>query len=217
MRKLLYLFLFICNQCFGQTYLSTGIYGSADKYDFRHEPGNRPETSEMPLASSLGIQIGLTHNRIVFKTGIAVSQKNFSVNYNYTFLDPDDPAIPMSTDLKSTYLDIPITFSYSFLKNEKLNIGVGTGVYLSFRQKTTETTHYGANRNVESMKYQGLTRDNMISIPILAPIDLIISKRFILNATPAFRYYTNPYNTGISTLNSVQVSLQLGVNYRFEL
>jgi hypothetical protein len=80
---------------------------------------------------------------IYFSLGIGYATKNFTLSYNYQVLDPSDPfPIPDRTKLRATYVEVPITVGYVFLKRRKFDVCGAAGFYPSVLVSKAESTSY---------------------------------------------------------------------------
>jgi hypothetical protein len=151
MKKSIILTLFVLQTIYliGQNKnISIGLVGSFEysNYNFKETiyNTNYDYQSIIEYSAGLGFQYYI-HEKIFVGSGLAYFTKGYEVKYNYVMMSPNDPAVPKQSELKVSYLSIPIKIGYQFLKFGNLKFNPSIGLNIGLQMNDIETTTYEDN------------------------------------------------------------------------
>lgn len=102
--------------------------------------------------------------RIYISLGLGYSTKDFSLEYNYMVLDPDDPfPIPDKTLVELRYLEIPLTIGYDIYSRRQYSLWVATAFFPSFLVDEDENTAYKNQSNQNTDYFLSANRSTFYS------------------------------------------------------
>ena len=176
--------------------LSVGVTGSTDFYNMDFLPVEAsPGTFDTDLNYSIGASARYRFNEnLGLNLKIVYATRDFTLNHNYRFIEPNDPLffeLPRRTSVNLSYLDLPVSVNYVFLKKNNFDIffsaGVAPGVLLSDDESTVfEDNH--------KEKTEDLTNDLnafLVSSTLGAGIKYHLTDKLAIILEPQYRYFFN--------------------------
>jgi hypothetical protein len=221
MKKIILIFsiLLLSNVLLGQeNKISIGLLGSLDKYEFDFKPiiGFDHEYEINPAYSfGLTVQYNVTE-RIISKGGFQYSEKGYKLNYAYNFMDPGDPFIPRSTNLKVRYLSIPLFLGYYFKNREIIKLSSSIGIVSDFLINNNEKSVFEDDTERESEFLNRNLNQFLLSSQVNIGIEYHLEKKLIFIIEPYLRYGLNAVDDDIMESNSISYGGIISVNYKLK-
>jgi len=199
--------------------LSIGIIGSPDYYNYQFK--SIPSFDhEYKTQTNYSLGLSMNYNfseKFSFKTGLLFSTKGYILNYSWVTAEPNDPLIPQESNIKLSYLGIPLLVSYDFLHLDKLSLFASTGIVTSFliKEKEISTMGDGTEKETEFSK----TSFNQNFSTALFAIDFEIglkcnlSERLFISIAPYLRYGLNKISDEVLESNPMAYGARFGVHF----
>jgi hypothetical protein len=144
---------------------------------------------EFSLGSQFDIPI---HNRLGIRTAISYSKKGYKLVYVWTTPDggngTDDAAIPMETQFKLKYIDIPLSVYYHIINKDRYKFGPSIGIINSINIANSEVSIMG-NGNKKNTSYRTFRSTSYLYGARLGLINNIdLNKKIFLSLEPYLIY-----------------------------
>ncbi|HLO61289.1 MAG TPA: outer membrane beta-barrel protein [Bacteroidales bacterium] len=177
------LFLVFLNLYAQDHKISIGINGSLGGNKYFKETGFDYEYKTR-LTTSLGIDFHYQFNHLFLGSGLGYGTQGYQLKYNYLIEDPGDPAIPRQSDLKVSYISIPVRFGIQLIHKNRLMFYPSVGLDLTIQTKCEENTVFEDNSEHKSK----FLIQNLHQSQVIAQLDLgtgyQLSERCIIRVTP---------------------------------
>ena len=203
--------------------LSIGLGGSLDKRlnDYTEFPlsGFNHQFSDIS-EFSFGLQIDYQINdKIGLRSGISYSRKGYKLVYEWLTLDGSnrtgDPAIPLESEFRLAYLDIPVSFYYQVVKTKRYTLSPSIGIMNSVHIGDSEISEMGDGTTKETTfnsfdtnPYLSGTRLGLIS-------NLNLSDNIFLSLEPYAMYNFSKLNDTDIENSTFTFGGYLSLNYAF--
>lgn len=200
-----------------ETKLSTGVLGSWDSYDFDFQETGTNNAFEATTAFSFGViaQYHITE-RIAPRMGVFYTQKGYSLDYDFQFINPGDPSIPRTSELSVRYIGIPLLFTYYLIPESAFRLSSSAGVVPEFLVGDEEVLEFEDGSERESL----LLNQNLTSVLFSAQwnigVEYHFAKRFFLAAEPYARYGFNTIDPDVVGSNTLSYGAILSFNYKWK-
>jgi hypothetical protein len=182
-------------------------------------------SSNRPLSVSKNYAVATQIEELATENGLGVvkltgsDNNEFSQMYSNSFNSADNSFTPATTsstvtpELQMTleYIEIPFSARY-FLTSQKLfRLSLSTGLSANFLVGNTTSTNIsnqtGEVSGIESVSY---------STRLGFGIDVPLSRNFIINLEPMFKYFITPVNNATSVeYRPYSMGFNTGISYRF--
>jgi len=182
-------------------------------------------SNDRPLSVSKNYAVATQIEELATENGLGVvklsetANSEFTQMYSSSFNSTDNSFTPNNTsstvtpELQMTleYIEIPFSARY-FLTSQKLfRLSLSTGLSANFLVGNTTTTNIsnqtGEVSGIESVSY---------STRLGLGIDVPLSRNFIINLEPMFKYFITPVNSTTSVeYRPYSMGFNTGISYRF--
>ena len=196
--------------------ISLGISGSLDFYKYQfNDILDNSHSYKNRINYSTGLTLNYNFNeKFAVKTGLLLSTKGYILDYNWILIDPSDPAIPSESNMKLSYLDIPLWVSYNYLKIGKLTLLASTGVVTSLliNEKEVSTMGDGSIKETDFAKKLLLQKLNstLLAIEIELGLKYNINDKIFISLEPYFRHGLNKISDDVLKSNPNSYGANLG-------
>jgi hypothetical protein len=165
--------------------LSIGLTGSigVNNYYFKGTGFNYEYNSKIGYSYGLGFHYFIG-DKIFIISGLEHFTQGYQINYNYTFMDPGDPAIPRHSDLSVSYLTIPIMIGFQSNDISRIRFNPSVGINLSFQVNENERTIYEDNSEKESELLSQNLNHAQVMLKMNFGIEYHLSNRFKIMLDP---------------------------------
>lgn len=207
--KHLVLLLFLPISLIGQRDLNIGITGSSGMC-FLSEKSNYSAKYTWDANYNAGVDFSFSlSKRSDGSIGLYFSKMGYKVDYNFTFIQPDDPAIPRNSDISATYLDIPVKFNFSFIKSRKWESYLSFGLIYTRLIDSDDVTVYEDN----SVRNSDYLNDFTWIAGVGLGVKYNLNKKISLKLEPQFRKYKDPLDD-LMYEKPWAINANLGVVYK---
>lgn len=221
MKRLITLLIILTSQvAFAQSKkLSIELIASPDYYISKYEIANA-DFPDQEYVSKLNFSAGVKTNyqfnpRLATGFGINYSQKDYQLVYHYHFIDENDPFIEKKTDFSLSYLEIPISIRYLFIKGNKFSFFASTGIMPGILLNKSQTTTFEDehSQTIELIK----NNPNKLLLASTLSIGAIyrLTPKLGIVLEPEYRFYFQQIDNSAFTSNPMQLSLKLGAIFNF--
>ena len=188
--------LFIGTAYGQESRLSVGITGSPDFYNFDFQP---PEFSNFTFDTDINLSLGASaryelSDNFLLNLKILYSTRDFALDYNFRLTSPNDPLLPevrRRTSVDLSYLDIPISVNYAFLKRSNFDLFFSAGFAPGFLVADDETLIYEDGRREKANDLTFNLNSFIISGFLGAGIRYHVIDRLAIVLEPQYRHFFN--------------------------
>lgn len=168
-----------------------GASGSINSVILKPHPGYNHAYSNDQIGINTGIDFGVRlSKRIELSGGLYYFGFGYSVDYDWIFLQPNDPSIPRSSKAELIYYEFPVTFSYHILANKKIAMYSNIGFTFS-RLNSSEGSIIYQDYSTSELYFQN---SNIFSSQIGLGLQLNLSDDTWLKFEPQYRMFTNGFD-----------------------
>jgi hypothetical protein len=195
---------------------SIGPMGSADLYSvsFNKPPAFPPFRYQIKSGFSYGVSVSyaVTEN-FGLRGGFARAHRRYGIKYDWVYIQPNDPYIPEERTMNTVHNEFSAGAEYYLVKKEKMLLFVSASYCMGNLGREQEITEYSSGRKEKTVLLGTQPERWVNSFPFTAGIKLNMSKHFQLQAEPYFRYFTGPFEKGVTTSRPVQYGLSVSLGY----
>ncbi|MCK4661614.1 MAG: PorT family protein [Bacteroidales bacterium] len=197
--------------------ISTGLASSVDYYnmfDFKSIVGfnHKYETNS---AYSIGLRFQYNINeKLSLRSGLLYSEKGYKKNYNYIFMDAGDPLIPKESNLKISYLNVPLIIGYYLINKGNIKFSSSTGIISEFLISNTEISVFEDNSERNSEFLNQNLNGILLSAQVNVGLEYHMGKNLFFTIEPYVRYGINKIDDVIMNSNPISYGGILSVNYK---
>jgi len=197
--------------------MSFGLAGSVDKYNFDFQPFagiNQKQTNDLSYSFGLRFQYGL-NDKMLLRSGVFYSEKGYKTDYLWgPLVDPGDPYLPVESNLKLYYLNVPIMIGYNIINKAKFKLAPSTGIISEFLIGNTETSVFGDN----SERASAFLNENLSAVLLSVQANIAFEYHFARNAfltfEPYMRYGFNKIDGRVMSSKPMSYGVSLSINYK---
>ena len=199
--------------------LSIGIIGSPDfyNYQFKSIPGF---DHEYKTKTNYSLGLSMNYNfaeKISVKTGLLFSTKGYILDYSWGNIEPNDPLIPLESNINVSYIDIPVLVSYDFVHQDKLSLFASTGIVTSFLIKEKEISKMGDGSEKETeFSKTGLNQKfnkTIFAIDLELGLKYNLSEKLFISIAPYLRYGLNKISDEVLESNPMSYGASFGFHF----
>jgi|GEM_PF-1751937 len=150
------------------------------------------------------------NDRLTLSTGAFLSEIAYDVDYDFTFIDPNDPLIPREGRIRALYTDIPIELSYDIISGEHFSVYTAVGGIASVLVHSGDSTTF-ENDQIRDSEY---LESFLMSLKAGAGVRYKINEQFAVRIEPQFRYFLK-YIDLMMSYHPTATDLNFGVDFRF--
>lgn len=197
--------------------LAIGIIGSPDLYYYDIKPvygENHKLTSKFNYSIGFRFQYDFS-KKILINSGFFYSTKGYIMDWEFIVSDPGDPMLPVETNLKVKYLDIPINIGYRLFNNEKIKILSSGGPIFGLLIDNKETSIFGDNSEIDSRLLNKNLNQAIFSINFNFGLEYYFHNNLFLSIVPFFTYGLNKMDENFMNSNQFCIGTNIGFYYRF--
>ena len=208
------LFLISATLVFAQgSKFSLGVTGSADFYFIDLSPDSRVEegvnysvgaSAQYRFNSNLGLNFGLRY-----------APRDFVVDYNFRFVNPNDPFLPKESSIDLLYLDIPVSINYLFYSKMPYDFFFSVGLVPGILLSEGESVQYGDGRRVDNPGLNDNLNSFWLSGTLGAGVKYRLQDKLAVVLEPQYRIYFNSLGLFTEQRNPQLFSVSLGTEIRF--
>ncbi len=189
--------------------VSIGVIGAPIFYSLL-EPNYSSITYNKKYNYKVGIDANLNFGKFCnFNTGIFYTAFKYNTNYNYKFIDPNDPFIPRMSENSSGYISMPLVYHFIFINSKKLNIYTNTGLIATILLHSKGSTTYEDNSTREN---KGIQRKILAGFQASIGLQYLLSERIGINLEPQIILYNRSFDSFSYSRNRI-ANINLGVSY----
>ena len=196
---------------------SLGLVGSYDKYSAQPITSfGESNNYETTLAFGLGLNFQYNFNEKLFlRSGLHYAKKGYKVDYNFTFIDANDPFIPKESNLKIHGIGIPVIMGYYLKNGTKFKVSSSIGFINEIVIKIAETSTYEDNSTRDSKNLSNELPKFFLSTQFNIGVEYHINEKIYFNIEPYFRYGFNKIGDNLMEFNPISYGGLIGLNYKF--
>lgn len=218
--RLLLLLLLLSGACLGQTRkFAVQVMASPDTYRGRYGTMH-PDIAGFPYSARVGFSAGVqawypATKQVSLGAGLLYSRKDYQLTYEYRVIDRGDPNLPVRSNLRPAYLELPLAVRYALATSSTWAVHASTGITGSFLVHSAAKTTYDDGHSAVA-KPEGEPFNAVLwSLPVGLGVTYYVSPRLGLVLEPQCRYYLNKIDANAFQTNPVQLSLRVGTMVHF--
>ena len=199
-----------------------GVMGSFDVYSVKYKPtpsgiyDNVVYDFKNSCSTGFRLEVQLT-KMLTFRSGIAYSQKGYTIDYNFNFPQPEDPNVPRRTTFKVHSLNFPFLLGLEVWDKKKFKVIPAIGVVISRVIKESEVTIYedDSERKSELTEpFLPTLSTSQFSGQVNLGLSYDFNDRMFLLFEPFFNYGFSGLNPAIEDGNPILYGGILSLNYK---
>ena len=200
--------------------LSLGVTGSTDFYNFDFRRiGEYFETFDTDLNASFGVSARYRlRDNLGLNLKILYATRDFTVDHNFRFIDPNDPGfseLPRRTSVELAYLDLPIAINYTWLKKNNVDVFFSAGIAPGFLLSDDESTVFENNDRRNTTSFTTGLNTFLIGGFLGAGIQYHLMDRLSIVLEPQYRYFFNRISDEIEDSPPQLFSIAVGAEIKF--
>lgn len=161
-------------------------------FGFNHEFQNKLEYGVgIQIAYQLGDNLGL-------RSGALYAEKGYELVYAWSAPNgtngSGDPTIPMRTQFKQRYIDVPLNAYYQLIRKDKFQLAPALGVVNSFKIASSEISKMGDGAQKETSFYSDESNDYLMALRLAVLLKFTLSERLFLVLEPHSSYNFHKLN-----------------------
>ena len=177
-------------------------------YNLKAPKGSSVQYSTKPgLKSGLGMTCYFS-DKVSATSGLGYNIISHNVSYRFTALQPNDPAIPVSSEFKPGYLEIPILVNYHFIRQPKTNLYLSTGLISSHLVSENDKTSFQDN----SVHKSGYLNSQLFSFQLAAGALFSVNQKLGIKVEPQYRKFFKGFDRFMSESFGAQNPSAINVN-----
>jgi opacity protein-like surface antigen len=153
------------------------------------EQETRQYNSRPGLKSSIGITYKLP-GKISITSGIGLSVVSYNTAYGFITLQQNDPLVPVSSEIRATYLDIPLLINYQLSTNTKTNLYLNSGIVSSQLVREDDKTIFQDH----SVRSSGYLNSQLLSFQFGAGVLFALNEKLSLKLEPQYRLFQKSFD-----------------------
>lgn len=191
-RLFLFAALLLTTSLSAQTHLGlTAGYESVERtYVEFPRTGFDHTLDDLPLEYGLGVQLDYSLTEwLGLRAGLLYARKGYVQVYDWNVLDNRDPLIPIQSELRMHYLDVPLTAYYRVVTTERYSLAPSAGLIASFSLGASEVSEMGDGDIEETEFVNPNPEPTLFALRLGLINNLHLGDRMTLSAEPfvAFR------------------------------
>lgn len=157
--------------------------------------------------------------KLYLGTSINYTTKGYVIEYNYTPLFLNDPAIPIQANVEAGYLDFNLGIGYNYNLNKTISFIPNIKLTYSGLINDKITTLYADNSEYTSEDGEGILikqdlKKHLFSTGLGVDIRINILKSFSIGVEPSILYSFNEISEKAIKNNTAFYSVKVGLYYR---
>lgn len=145
------------------------------------------------------------------------STKGYILLYSWGNFEPNDPLIPLESNINLSYIDIPVLVSYDYVQDDKLSLFAASGVVTSFLIKEKEISKMGDGTEKETeFSKTGLNQKfnkTLFAIDLELGLKYNLSGKLFISIAPYFRYGLNKISDEVLESNPISYGASFGFHF----
>lgn len=202
--------------------ITIGVAGSFDAYSVTYLENPNPTISYREYQFLNGFSMGGRFEydiskKLTFRSGVFYVNKGYTVDYYFSFSQPNDPLIPQKSTIKVGFISVPLMIGYEVLTAEKFRITPAFGVVVSGKIHESEVTVYqdGSERKSDlSELYTPVLSSSQFSVQANLGFSYFLTDNIFVLLEPYFNYGFSGLNTNIESGNPLVYGGVLSVNLK---
>lgn len=167
--------------------LTIDITGSPSFYKIKSEKGfNYEYTSRLGSISGLNFSFCFS-KRSTVAVGLYYLTLGYKIDYNYTFIQQGDPAIPRERTVSAKYLDIPVKYNFKMIANPKLELYLSGGIVYSVLIASDDKTTFENNSTVSSVDKD--LNSSLLNLQVGVGLQYNLTERVGVKLEPHYRLF----------------------------
>ena len=197
---------------------SIGITGSPDIYNYEFKPiPDFYHTYKTKTNYSIGLSVSYNFaERFSVKSGLLYSTKGYILNYSWIGAEPNDPFIPVESNMNINYLDVPVLISYDFLQLDKLSLFTSSGIVASFLIDENETSTMGDGSEKETdfsrVMFNQSFNNTLVAIDLEVGLNYNINQKVYVSVAPYLRFGLDKISDEVLESNPISYGASLGLH-----
>jgi opacity protein-like surface antigen len=188
---------------------SFGVIGSPNFYLIKARQGSASYTTKLGL--TIGAESIYSLNmRLDLGLGVSIKSLGYQVDYNYTFLEPNDPFIPKYGEVRSFYMDIPIFIRVNLFLGARITFFPSAAINSSFLINSRERITYEDN----SIQERNNLRTYLLSLQVGLGVAYKINQKVSIKLEPRIRSYWEGFDKVTSTRPPTLFQTVIGLEYK---
>lgn len=216
-------FLFVGHLSYAQgSKITIGVASSYDAYSVKYKENPNPSLSVREYQFLTGFSVGGRFEydiseKLTFRSGIFYANKGYTVDYCFSFSQPNDPLIPKTSTIKAGFISIPLMLGYEMLTTDKFKIIPAFGVVISGKIHESEVTVYqddSERKSDLSGLYTPVLSNSQFSVQANLVFSYSLTDNIFVLLEPYFNYGFSGLNTSIESSNPKMYGGILSVNFK---
>lgn len=152
--------------------------------------------------------------KIFLAMGVGYASRDFNLLYNFQVLDKNDPMpIPDQTQLKLTYLEIPVSIGILLFKQKQISLWTAAAFIPAYLKHEKETTTYQNTGNPNTQYFINANSSTLYNISFSLIAHYKLHKRCGIFVESAFLYGFHAVNTTAMKDNPTTIRLKSGLQF----
>jgi hypothetical protein len=135
----------------------------------------------------------------------------YTIDHNYIYNQPNDPSIPIHSDLDNFYMRVPVSVCYAFIAGEKISVFAKAGFMSSFLLTSNSSTVY-ADNSTRQFEYSA---NSLSGINYGLGIQYRLSAFTVLKFESSFERYSKGFDDGMYQNPSI-ITVKSGIATRID-
>ena len=199
-----------------------GVVGSLDVYSvkFKTPPPGIYEDLEYDFQNGFSIGARFEYyfsEKLSLRTGLLYSSKGYTVGYNFSFAQPNDPSVPRNSTFNVGMINIPLLLGYELVNWGKFKITPALGMVVYGKLHESEVTVYeddSERKNELSEPFSPTLSNTQFSAQFNLGFSYYFTDKVFVLFEPFFNYSFSGLNPTIEDGNPIMHGGILSVNYR---
>lgn len=214
--------LFFHNGFSQDSRLTLGVEGSFDAYSVKYKASIPGISESTEFESFNGYSVGgrlefYFSDKLTLRTGILYLIKGYKVDYNFLFVQPNDPAIPRTSTFKVGMINLPFLLGYQLVSWGDFKVTPALGMVIYGKIHENETTIYEDDSERKSdlaEPYSPTLSNTQFSAQFNLGLSYYFTDKVFVLFEPFFNYGFSGLNPTIEDGNPLMYGGILSVNYK---